>query len=68
MRGAGAEALVNYERDDLKVAMKELTGRGADVVIDPVGGPYSEPPCAATRSGGRFVVVGSRAARSPGSR
>jgi len=27
-RERGAEALVNYERDDLKVAMKELTGGG----------------------------------------
>jgi len=61
----GAEALVNYERDDLKVAMKELTGGGADVVIDPVGGPYSEPALRATRWGGRFVVVGFASGEIP---
>jgi NADPH2:quinone reductase len=61
----GAEALVNYERDDLKVAIKELTGGGADVVIDPVGGPYAEPALRATRWGGRFVVVGFASGEIP---
>jgi NADPH2:quinone reductase len=64
-RERGAEALVNYERDNLKVAMKDLTGGGADVVIDPVGGPYSEPALRATRWGGRFVVVGFASGEIP---
>ena len=64
-RERGAEAVVNYERDDLKVAMKELTGGGADVVIDPVGGPYAEPALRATRWGGRFVVVGFASGEIP---
>ena len=28
--------------EDLKVRIKEITGGGADAVIDPVGGPWSE--------------------------
>lgn len=64
-RERGAEAVVNYEHDDLKVAMKELTGGGADVVIDPVGGPYAEPALRATRWGGRFVVVGFASGEIP---
>ena len=42
-REHGADEVINYGRDDLKARIKALTGgRGADVVYDPVGGPYSE--------------------------
>jgi NADPH:quinone reductase len=54
----GAEALVNYDEEDLKVRMRELTGGGADVIVDPVGGRYSEEALRAGRWGGRFVTVG----------
>jgi NADPH:quinone reductase len=47
----GAEAVIAYEEEDLKVRTRELSGGGVDVVIDPVGGPKSE---AALRSLGRF--------------
>jgi NADPH2:quinone reductase len=57
-REMGAEATVNYETEDLKNRMKELTGGGADVVVDPVGGRYSEEALRATRFGGRFVTIG----------
>jgi NADPH2:quinone reductase len=57
-KDVGAEAVVNYETEDLKERIKELTDGGADVVIDPVGGGYAEPALRATRWGGRFVVVG----------
>ncbi|HEX4538718.1 MAG TPA: NADPH:quinone oxidoreductase family protein [Acidimicrobiales bacterium] len=57
-RERGAEATVDYATEDLKMRMRELTGGGADVVIDPVGGPYSEQALRSTRWGGRFVVVG----------
>ena len=36
----------------------ELTDGGVDVVIDPVGGPHSEPALGATRSMGRYLVIG----------
>ena len=61
----GAEAVVNYDEENLKDRIKELTGGGADVVIDPVGGRYSEAALRATRWGGRFVVVGFASGEIP---
>jgi NADPH2:quinone reductase len=37
---AGAEVAIDYH--DLKSHVRELTGGGADVVVDPVGGPLAE--------------------------
>src|SRR3712207_8575920 len=39
-RAAGAEVTVDYT--DLKDRVREVTGGGADVVVDPVGGPTAE--------------------------
>jgi NADPH2:quinone reductase len=61
----GAEALVNYTTEDLKLRIKEATGGGADVVIDPVGGPFSEPALRSTRWGGRFVCIGFASGEIP---
>ena len=44
---------------------RDITGGGADVVIDPVGGAYSEAALRATRWGGRFVVVGFASGEIP---
>lgn len=55
---AGAEAVLDYDADDIKAAIKDLTGGGAHLVVDPVGGAYTEPAVRALRSGGRLVVVG----------
>jgi NADPH2:quinone reductase len=55
----GAEALINYAREDLKERVKELTGgKGVDVVYDPVGGEYAEAALRATAWEGRFLVIG----------
>jgi NADPH2:quinone reductase len=54
----GAESLIDTESEDLKVRLKEITGTGADVVIDPVGGEVSEQALRSTAWGGRFVVLG----------
>jgi NADPH2:quinone reductase len=55
----GAEACINYAREDLKERVKELTGgKGADVVYDPVGGEYAEAALRATAWEGRFLVIG----------
>ena len=55
----GADALINYSREDLKERTKELTGgKGADVVYDPVGGDYAEAALRATAWEGRFLVIG----------
>lgn len=61
----GAEGLVDYCAEDLKVRIKEITGGGADVVIDPVGGPFAEAALRALRWGGRFVSVGFASGEIP---
>jgi NADPH2:quinone reductase len=64
-RKYGAVAGIDYSREDLKVRAKELTGGGADVVIDPVGGPYAEQALRATRWGSRYVVLGFASGEIP---
>jgi NADPH:quinone reductase len=57
-RRMGAEVTVAYEHEDLKTRVRELTGGGVDVVVDPVGGRHSEPALRATKAFGRFCVIG----------
>ncbi|WP_024795597.1 NADPH:quinone oxidoreductase family protein [Tomitella biformata] len=57
-RALGAVATIAYDDENLKVRIKEITGRGADVIIDPVGGTYSELAIRAIAWGGRYVCVG----------
>jgi NADPH2:quinone reductase len=58
-REHGASLTINYETEDLKTRLRELTdGRGVDVVYDPVGGPYSEPALRSIAWNGRFLVIG----------
>jgi NADPH2:quinone reductase len=61
----GAEVGVNYSTEDLKVRVKEITGGGADVVLDPVGGSVAEHALRALRWGGRFVTVGFASGEIP---
>jgi NADPH2:quinone reductase len=62
----GAQAGIDYTREDLKVRIKELTaGAGADLVVDPVGGDHAEAALRALRWGGRFVTVGFADGRIP---
>ena len=65
-RERGAAMTIDYEREDLKAAVRELTdGRGADVVYDPVGGRFSEPALRSTAWGGRFLVIGFASGEIP---
>ena len=57
-RRQGAEATINYLEEDLKLRIRQLSGDGAHVVLDPVGGAQSEQALRATRFGGRFVSTG----------
>jgi len=62
----GADELINYSQDDLRARVKALTsGKGLDVVYDPVGGPYSEPALRDMAWNGRFLVVGFAAGDIP---
>jgi NADPH2:quinone reductase len=58
-RELGADETVNYSEQDLKTAIKELTGgKGVDVVYDPVGGDYAEPALRGMAWNGRYLVIG----------
>src|SRR4051812_45791684 len=58
-RSHGADAGIDYAKEDLRERIKALTdGRGADVVYDPVGGPYTEPAFRSLAWRGRLLVVG----------
>jgi NADPH:quinone reductase len=65
-RDHGADALIDYTREDLKDALRRATdGRGADVIYDPVGGPYAEVALRSIAWEGRFLVVGFAAGEIP---
>jgi NADPH:quinone reductase len=54
----GARHLVNHRSGALRDALRNALPDGADAVVDPVGGPLSEPALRSLRRGGRFVTVG----------
>jgi NADPH:quinone reductase len=65
-RGHGADATINYAAEDLRERIKALTdARGADVVYDAVGGPYTEPAFRSLAWRGRLLVVGFAAGEIP---
>lgn len=64
-RQRGAEATVDYDREDLKIRIRQLTGDAARVVLDPVGGSYSEPALRGLARGGTFVTLGYAAGTIP---
>lgn len=62
----GADALINYETQDLREAIRAATGdKGVDVVYDPVGGKWSEPALRSLAWKGRHLVVGFAAGEIP---
>jgi NADPH2:quinone reductase len=62
----GADDGINYAREDLKERAKALThGNGANVIYDPVGGPYAEAALRSIAWEGRFLVVGFAAGEIP---
>jgi len=55
----GADAVIDYEREDLREALKSITGgKGPDVVFDPVGGRFAEPAFRSIGWRGRYLVIG----------
>lgn len=58
-REHGADAVIEYEREDLRERLKALTdGQGPDVIFDPVGDRWTEPAFRSIAWGGRYLVVG----------
>jgi NADPH:quinone reductase len=65
-REHGADAGLNYEDEDLKKRLKELTKpKGVDVLFDPVGGDYAEPALRAMAWEGRYLVLGFASGEIP---
>ena len=64
----GASRLIDRTSGDLRQALRGALPRGADVVIDMVGGDQSEPALRTLHWGGRFVTVGYASGRSHASR
>lgn len=65
-RSLGADVAVDYTKEDFVQAVKAATGgRGADVVVDPVGGDAFDRSTKCIAFEGRIVVVGFTSGRFP---
>jgi NADPH:quinone reductase len=62
----GADIGIDYAKDELKDALRAATGgNGADVIYDPVGGPYAEAALRSIAWEGRYLVIGFAAGDIP---
>ena len=52
---------IDYRNDDFLARVRELPGKGVDVVVDGLGGPLALRSFRALRPGGRLVVFGAYA-------
>lgn len=58
-RAHGASEAIDYATDDVRAALKRLTGgKGVEVLYDTVGGDLAEPAVRSMGWGGRYLVVG----------
>lgn len=65
-KSMGADEVINYDTEDLKARVWELTNKqGVDVVYDPVGDRYAEPAMRSLGYGGKYLVVGFAAGAIP---
>ncbi|MCE4225528.1 NADPH:quinone oxidoreductase family protein [Methylobacterium sp. C25] len=65
-REHGADDLVDYAADNIREALRRLTGeRGVDVVYDAVGGDQAEPALRSLGWKGRYLVIGFAAGEIP---
>jgi NADPH:quinone reductase len=54
----GCDAAINYRTEDFAARIKELTGgRGVDVILDMVGGPYATANIRSLAMDGRLVLI-----------
>ena len=70
VREAGADAIIDLARADLRDSLRaqvhgKTQGRGADVILDPVGGDVFDAAIRALAWRGRLVVIGFAAGRIP---
>ena len=58
-REHGADECIDYSQEDLREALKRVTGgKGVDVVFDPVGGAFTEAAFRSIAWRGRHLVIG----------
>ncbi len=67
-RELGADVTVNHADGDVVHAVKEATGRGADVVVETVGEATWERSLSAAAQEGRILVCGATSGHSPPAR
>lgn len=70
MRAAGADAVIDLSAADLRDSLRSQVyaateGRGADIILDPLGGPIFEAAMRALAWRGRLVVIGFAAGPIP---
>jgi NADPH:quinone reductase len=54
----GATRAINYNTDNFRDRILELTGqRGVDIILDMIGGPYTEPNLEILADDGRLVFI-----------
>jgi NADPH2:quinone reductase len=61
----GADAGVNYARENLREALRREAPDGIDVIYDPVGGALAEPALRSMGWQGRYLVIGFAAGEIP---
>ena len=65
-KAAGADDLLNYEKDDIRTTVKAMTnGRGADVIYDPIGGDVFDASLRCINFEGRILPIGFAGGRIP---
>lgn len=69
-RAAGADAIIDLARPDLRESLRAQVfaatgGRGADIILDPLGGDVFDAALRALAWSGRLVVIGFAAGRIP---
>ena len=70
VRAAGADAVIDLSAADLRDSLRSQVyaateGRGADIILDPLGGPIFEAAMRALAWRGRLVVIGFAAGPIP---
>lgn len=64
LRALGAAVTIDYTREDFVAVTKEATsGRGADVILDIIGGAYLARNLAALAPDGRLAIIGLQGGR-----
>jgi NADPH2:quinone reductase len=69
-RAAGADTVIDLARPDLRDSLRDQVyaatdGRGADIILDPLGGDVFDAALRALAWRGRLVVIGFAAGRIP---